>query len=90
MDPDFRTKKLKYSDPDPTLTDPTFYYPDPDSVHPNIRIFESDPDRISDQIRIESRIGSGSDPDQIRISDKSSRLNWLVIGLDSATSHYYQ
>ena len=44
MDPDIRTKKLKY--PDPPLTDPTFYYPDPDSAPPNIRIFGLDPDRI--------------------------------------------
>ena len=58
MDPDIRTKKLRYPDPDQGLTDPTFYYPDPDSVPPDIRIFGSDPDRILYRIRI---------------SDKSSR-----------------
>ena len=61
-DPDIRTKKLRYPDPDPALTDPTFYYPDPDSAPPDIRIFGSDPDRISDRIRI---------------SDKSSRPNQI-------------
>ncbi|WZZ26659.1 hypothetical protein YC2023_010060 [Brassica napus] len=54
-DPDIRTKKLRYPDPDPALTDPTFYYPDPDSAPPDIRIFESDPDRISDRIRISDK-----------------------------------
>ena len=48
-DPDIQTKKLRYSDPDSALTDPTFYYPDPDSVPPNIRI-----SGFSDRIRIES------------------------------------
>ena len=47
---------IKLTDPDPALTNPTFYYPDPDSAPPDIRIFGSDPDRISDRIRIESRI----------------------------------
>ena len=41
-----RTKKLKYLDPDPALTDPTSYYPDPDLALPDIRIFGSDSDRI--------------------------------------------
>ena len=53
MDPDIRTKKLRY--PDPALTNPTFYYPDPDSAPPDIRIFGSDPDRISDRIRISDK-----------------------------------
>ena len=43
-DSDIRTKKSRYPDPDPVLTDPTFYYPDPDSASPDIRIFGSDPD----------------------------------------------
>ena len=54
-DSDIRTKKSRYPDPDPVLTDPTFYYPDPDSVSPNIRIFGSDPDRITDRIRISDK-----------------------------------
>ncbi|KAF3526624.1 hypothetical protein F2Q69_00047217 [Brassica cretica] len=49
-------KSVSYLDPDPALTDPTFYYPDPDSAPPDIRIFGSDPDRISDRIRISDKI----------------------------------
>ncbi|KAF2607225.1 hypothetical protein F2Q68_00046570 [Brassica cretica] len=45
----------RYPDPDPALTDPTFYYPDPDSAPPDIQIFRSDPDRISDRIRISDK-----------------------------------
>ncbi|WZZ57816.1 hypothetical protein YC2023_057923 [Brassica napus] len=62
-DPDIRTKKSRYPDPDLALTDPTFYYPDPDSASPDIRIFGSDPDRITDRIRI---------------SDKSFRPNMYI------------
>ena len=62
MDPDIRTKKSRYPDPDSVLTDLTFNNPDPDSASPDIRIFGSDTDRISDRIRI---------------SDKSLRPNRL-------------
>ena len=37
-DLDIQTKKLRYPDPDPALTDPTFYYPDSDSALPDFRI----------------------------------------------------
>ena len=72
-DPDIRTKKLRYPDPDPVLTDPTFYYPDPDSAPPDIRIFGSDPDRISDRIRI---------------SDKSPRPTWKHRENETKTIEY--
>ncbi|CAN6895687.1 unnamed protein product [Brassica oleracea] len=62
-----------YPDPDPVLTDPTFYYPDPDSTSPDIRIFGSDPDRISDRIRI---------------SDKSPRPTWKHRENETKTIEY--
>ena len=37
-DPDIRTKKSRYPNPDSAFTDPTFYYPDPDSAFPDFRI----------------------------------------------------
>ncbi|WZZ16780.1 hypothetical protein YC2023_109869 [Brassica napus] len=67
-DLDIRTKKSRYPDPNPALTDPTFYYPDPDLAPSDIRIFGSDPDHISYQIRI---------------SDKSHRPSFdVLVGLN--------
>ncbi|CAN7057955.1 unnamed protein product, partial [Brassica oleracea var. botrytis] len=72
-DSDIRTKKSRYPDPDPVLTDPTFYYPDPDSASLDIRLFGSDPDRISNRIRI---------------SDKSFRPTWKHWENETKTIEY--
>ena len=52
MDPEFQTKKSRYSDPDSVLMDPNFYYPNPDSP-----LWIS---RFLERLRIGSRMESGS------------------------------